>query len=170
MKLPILKYPDPVLARKAAAVAEITPELRQLAADMVETMYESEGIGLAAPQVGEGCRLIVVDVSGPEDRTDLRVLVNPEILTAEGQVDSEEGCLSVIGLRSTISRAERVQVRGLNLDGQDVIIDADGLLAICLQHEIDHLEGVLFIDRMSRLKRAFYDKKVKKCQKDKKSA
>lgn len=170
MKLPILKYPDAVLANKSEEVREITPELKQLAADMAETMYENEGIGLAAPQVGDCRRLIVVDVSGPEARTDLRVLVNPTVVTTEGKVESEEGCLSVVGLRSTIDRAEKVTVRAQNLDGQDVLIDADGLLAICLQHEIDHLEGVLFIDRMSRLKRSIYDKKVKKWQKDKKSA
>lgn len=165
MKREILVYPDPRLAQKSEAIQEVTPEIRKLADDMVETMYEGDGIGLAAPQVGECRRLITVDITGPSLREDLRVILNPEIVSAEGEVDSEEGCLSVRELRAKVKRAEKVRVKGMDLDGNPVDIDADGILAICLQHEIDHLNGTLFIDRLSRLKRSFYDKKVKKWQK-----
>lgn len=158
----ILTYPDPVLAQKAEHISEITDEVRRLAHDMAETMYANDGIGLAAPQVGESCRLIVVDVSGPKVRDDLRVIVNPVIESREGTVESEEGCLSVSNYRSNVCRAERVRVTGQDLQGNEVDIEADDILAICLQHEIDHLDGVLFIDHISRLKRALYDKKVKK--------
>ncbi|NJB67963.1 peptide deformylase [Desulfobaculum xiamenense] len=167
MKREILAYPDPVLAQKAAEITEVTPELRQLVEDMVETMYEDDGIGLAAPQVGESIRLVVIDITGPKLREDLRVLVNPVITSREGEVESEEGCLSVIGLRAKITRSEKVTVDATDLDGNPVHIDADGLLAICLQHEIDHLDGVLFIDYVSRLKRSLYDKKVRKWVKQK---
>jgi len=166
----ILKYPDPILTTKAKEVTEITPEIRQLAEDMAETMYENRGVGLAAPQVGECCRLIAVDVSGPDDRKELMFLVNPVVMSKEGEVEDEEGCLSVVQFRSKVKRAEKVVVKALNLDGEPVEIPADGLLSICLQHEIDHLDGVLFIDRISRLKRALYDGKVKKWMKTKKSA
>jgi peptide deformylase len=169
MKREILVYPDPRLAEKSREIDEITPEVKKLAEDMVETMYESDGIGLAAPQVGECCRLIVVDITGPQLREDLRIIVNPEIVSAEGETESEEGCLSVRELRSKVKRAGKVKVRGKDLDGKAVEIDAENLLAICLQHEIDHLEGTLFIDRLSRLKRSLYDKKVKKWQKQEKA-
>lgn len=165
MKREILTYPDPKLAQKAEPIEEITPEIKKLAEDMVETMYERDGIGLAAPQVGESCRLIVVDITGPSLREDLKVIVNPEIVTSEGQVEYEEGCLSVREIKAKVKRAEKVTVRGRDLDGKPMEIEADELLAVCLQHEIDHLEGVLFIDRLSRLKRTLYDKKVKKWQK-----
>ncbi len=166
----ILTYPSPVLAQKAAPVEEITPELRQLAQDMAETMYEKRGIGLAAPQIGECCRLIAVDISGPEERKELMFLVNPEVVSKTGEVLEEEGCLSVANFRSKVKRAESVVVKAKDLDGKDVEIPADGLLAICLQHEIDHLDGVLFIDHVSRLKRAMYDNKVKKWLKARQSA
>lgn len=162
MKRKVLKYPDPVLARTAEPVEEITEELRTLAADMVETMYAEQGIGLAAPQVGECCRLVVIDVSGPDERTDLITLVNPQIIEAEGETESEEGCLSVASYRSVVARSETVKVKAQDLEGNDLEINADGILAICLQHELDHLDGKLFIDRISRLKRSLYDKKVKK--------
>jgi len=165
MKRDILVYPDPRLARQSEPIEEVTPEVRKLAEDMIETMYEGDGIGLAAPQVGECCRLITVDITGPKLREDLRVILNPQIVAAEGEVDSEEGCLSVRELRAKVKRAEAVKVKGMDLDGNPVEIDADGILAICLQHEIDHLEGTLFIDRLSRLKRTLYDKKVKKWEK-----
>jgi peptide deformylase len=163
MTRPLVYYPDPVLARRAEEIAEITPELRALADDMALTMYANEGIGLAAPQVGEGVRLVVVDVSGPQLREDLRVLVNPVITArSEETVESEEGCLSVRNYRANVERAAQVTVRATTLDGQDLTIEADELLAICLQHEIDHLDGTLFIDHISRLKRSLYDKKVRK--------
>jgi len=163
----ILKYPDPALARKSLAIGEIDDKLRQLAKDMAETMYANEGIGLAAPQVGECCRLVVIDITGPEKRENLQFLVNPRVIAVEGSVVSEEGCLSVSNYRSEVTRAERVTVEALDLDGNPVRIEADGLLAVCLQHEIDHLDGVLFIDHISRLKRSFYDKKIKKQQREK---
>ncbi len=158
----ILTYPDPVLSQKARPIEDIDDDIRRLAEDMAETMYAKDGIGLAAPQVGESCRLIVIDVTGPSNREDLRVIVNPVIESAEGEVESEEGCLSVSNYRCNVRRAERVRVTGLDLDGNPVDIEADDILAICIQHEIDHLDGTLFIDRISRLKRVLYDKKVKK--------
>ncbi|MFP5221521.1 MAG: peptide deformylase [Acidobacteriota bacterium] len=162
MPRPILKYPDPILSKRAQEITEITPELKELAKDMAEAMYEHRGIGLAAPQVGECCRLIAVDVSGPDERTELMFLVNPVIVSREGEVEDEEGCLSVVQLRAKVKRSEKVVVKARDLDGKDVEIPADGILAVCLQHEIDHLDGVLFIDHISRLKRALYDNKIKK--------
>ena len=159
----VLTYPNPVLKEKAEPVAEITPELRDLAKDMADTMYEYDGIGLAAPQIGEMIRMITVDVTGPDNREDLRVLVNPELeILGDEEVESEEGCLSVEDYRAPVTRAERVKVKATDLDGNPVEFEADGLLAVCLQHECDHLDGKLFIDRISRLKRNLYDAKVKK--------
>jgi peptide deformylase len=162
MSREILKYPNPILSKKAQEIAEITPAIRQLALDMAEAMYDKRGIGLAAPQVGECCRLIAVDISGPDERTDLKFLVNPVILSREGEVEDEEGCLSVAQFRAKVKRSEKVVVKAKDLDGNDVEIAADDVMAVCLQHEIDHLDGILFIDRISRLKRALYDNKVKK--------
>jgi len=161
-------YPDPVLAAKAAPVTEITDEIRTLAADMIETMYADKGIGLAAPQVGESIRLITVDLSGPDKREDPHVFVNPVLSNLEGEVDSEEGCLSVVGYRTTVTRAERLHLSATDLDGNPVEMDADDLMAICLQHEVDHLNGVLFIDKISKLKRTLYERKLKKWLKEKK--
>ncbi len=162
MILPVLQYPDPRLCRKSVPVTAVTPELRELAADMAETMYARDGIGLAAPQVGQAIRLVVVDVSGPEKREDLRILVNPVLTLSGPELESEEGCLSVPELRSTVCRAEKAHLEATDLDGNPVSLDADGLLAICLQHECDHLEGTLFIDHISRLKRMMYDRKMQK--------
>ena len=161
-------YPDPVLAAKAAPVTEITDEIRTLAADMIETMYADKGIGLAAPQIGESIRLITVDLSGPDKREDPHVFVNPVLSNLEGEVDSEEGCLSVVGYRTTVTRAERLHLSATDLDGNPVEMDADDLMAICLQHEVDHLNGVLFIDKISKLKRTLYERKLKKWLKEKK--
>lgn len=161
-------YPDPVLARKAAPVTEITDEIRNLASDMIETMYADKGIGLAAPQVGESIRLITVDLSGPDKREDPRVFVNPVLSNLEGEVESEEGCLSVVGYRTTVTRAERLRLSATDLDGNPVEMDADDLMAICLQHEVDHLDGILFIDKISKLKRTLYERKLKKWLKEKK--
>lgn len=159
----VITYPNPVLKQKAEPVVEITPEIRELAKDMAETMYEYDGIGLAAPQVGELVRLITVDISGPEAREGLMTLVNPELeMIGDEEVESEEGCLSVEDYRSTVARAGQVKVNALDLNGKPVEFEADGLLAVCLQHECDHLDGKLFIDRISRLKRNMYDAKVKK--------
>lgn len=165
----IVTYPDPVLARISAPVTDITDSVRDLVAEMTEIMYENKGIGLAAPQVGENVRLITVDLSGPDKREDLKVFVNPVLSKPEGEVDSEEGCLSVRGYRSTVTRAEKVHLSAMDLDGNPVELDADDLMAICLQHEVDHLNGVLFIDRISKLKRTLYERKLKKWLKQKKN-
>ena len=158
----VLTYPHPVLKKKAEPIAAITPEIRKLAEDMAETMYEYEGIGLAAPQVGELVRLITVDVTGPEERNGLMTFINPELELAGEEVESEEGCLSVEEYRAPVVRSGKVLLKGLDLDGNPMELEADGLLAVCLQHECDHLDGKLFIDRISRLKRSLYDSKVKK--------
>lgn len=158
----VLTYPNPVLAQKSADVDEITQEIRDLAEEMTQLMYENRGIGLAAPQVGESLRLVTIDLSGPDERTELMVLVNPVILSKEGRILDEEGCLSVPNLRAKVERADKVRVKAKNLEGEEVNLDAEGLMAICLQHELDHLDGVLFIDRISRLKRGMYDAKIKK--------
>ncbi len=148
--LPILHYPDPRLHTRAKPVAIVDKGIRKLAADMAETMYAAPGIGLAATQVNVHQRLLVLDIS--EDKSQLQVFINPEILSQEGACEGEEGCLSVPGIYETVKRSERVKVRALNLDGQPFEVEADGLLAVCLQHEIDHLDGKVFIEYLSRLK------------------
>jgi peptide deformylase len=148
--LPILHYPDPRLHTRAKPVAVVDAAIRKLAADMAETMYAAPGIGLAATQVNVHQRLLVLDIS--EDKSQLQVFINPEILSQEGACEGEEGCLSVPGIYETVKRSERVKVRALNLDGQPFEVEADGLLAVCLQHEIDHLDGKVFIEYLSRLK------------------
>ncbi len=162
MTLPILTYPNPILAQSAEPVGQCTPKLHDLAQHMLETMYTKEGIGLAAPQVGVSSRLIVLDVTGPDKRDDPKILVNPVIVSASGQTESNEGCLSVINLRCKVQRSECIRLQALDINGQPIEFDADAMLAICLQHEIDHLNGVLFIDRVSRLKRSLYEQKLKK--------
>lgn len=148
--LPILRYPDPRLNRVAAPVDKVDDGIRRLARDMAETMYEAPGIGLAATQVNVHKQLIVVDVS--EAKNELLVLVNPAIETADGCRLGEEGCLSVPGIYDKVERAERVTVRYLDLDGVERTIAAEGLLAVCLQHEIDHLRGKVFVQHLSALK------------------
>jgi peptide deformylase len=133
-----------------------------LAEDMAETMYAAPGVGLAAPQVGVSERLIVLDVRNKEGATGLITLINPEIIEAEGRVVEEEGCLSLPGITENVARAERVLVRGHDLEEREREIEAEGLLAVALQHEIDHLEGILFIDRLSRLKRGIIQRKIRK--------
>ncbi|CAH2032229.1 peptide deformylase [Trichlorobacter ammonificans] len=159
---PILSFPDPLLKQKSAPVEAVTDEVVQLARDMAETMYAAPGVGLAAPQVGVLQRIIVVDVSGKEEAPRLITVINPVITHAEGSVYEEEGCLSVPDYSASVSRHERVTVKGLSLEGQERIWQADGLLAIAFQHEIDHLDGILFVDRLSPLKRELYLKKCKK--------
>ena len=161
----IVTYPDPILARKSAPIEEITDEIRELADEMVEAMYENRGIGLAAPQIGENVRLVTVDLSGPDERTGLKVFVNPRITARSGSTETEEGCLSVRGCQAKVKRAECVTLEAQDLDGNDITLEADDLMAVCLQHEIDHLDGVLFIDHISRLKRSLYEKKLKKWKK-----
>ncbi|MDL2316792.1 peptide deformylase [Desulfovibrio sp. OttesenSCG-928-A18] len=162
MLLPILQYPDPRLLQKAEPVTEVTPEIRELAADMVETMYARDGIGLAAPQVGVPLRLVVIDISGPDAREDLRILVNPRLTLSGASQECEEGCLSVNSYRAKVERREFARVEAQDLDGNMLSFDADGLLAVCAQHECDHLDGVLFIDHISRLKRQMLDRKLNK--------
>ncbi len=163
--LNILKFPDPRLRTRAEPVTEFDDALRQLVADMFETMYEAPGIGLAATQVDVHKRLLVMDVS--EDKNRPMVLINPEILDAEGEEEMDEGCLSVPGYYETVRRAEKVRVRALNEHGESFEIEADGLEAVCIQHEMDHLEGKLFVDYLSSLKR---DRIRKKLEKQKKQA
>jgi peptide deformylase len=148
--LPILHYPDSRLHTRAKPVAVVDEGIRKLAADMAETMYAAPGIGLAATQVNVHQRLLVLDIS--EDKSQLQVFINPEILSKEGACEGEEGCLSVPGIYETVKRSERVKVRALNLDGQPFEVETGGLLAVCLQHEIDHLDGKVFIEYLSRLK------------------
>lgn len=150
--LPILRYPDPRLHKKAAPVERVDDSIRRLAANMAETMYEAPGIGLAATQVDVHKRVIVIDIS--EDKSQLLTLINPEILELAGEQMCEEGCLSVPGVYEKVARAERVRVRALNLRGESFTFEAEGLLSICVQHEIDHLEGKVFVEHLSRLKQA----------------
>lgn len=164
--LDIITYPDKRLRHKAAPVETVDDDVRQTIADMAETMYAAPGMGLAAVQVGIDKRIIIYDISGPEDKPELEVLINPEIVESEGtQLSESEGCLSVPDFRSDVKRFERVKVEALDRDGQAIEIDTDGLHAIVLQHEIDHLDGVLFIDKISALKREMYKRKVKKALK-----
>ncbi len=148
--LPILHYPDPRLHTVARPVTEFNDELRRLVADMAETMYEAPGIGLAATQVNVHQRIVVIDVS--EDKSARMALINPEILERSGEHVGEEGCLSVPGIYEKVTRAERVKVRAFDEHGQQREFDADGLLAVCIQHEIDHLDGKVFVEYLSSLK------------------
>jgi peptide deformylase len=158
----ILKYPNPTLKTVSLPVKNITEETVRWIEDMVETMYAAPGIGLAAPQVGLPQRIIVLDINYKEPGKNLIKLINPEIFHAEGEVTWEEGCLSVMDFTAEIKRAERVEVRGLDEKEQEIRIEAEGLLSVALQHEIDHLDGKLFIDRISRLKRDLYTRRLKK--------
>jgi peptide deformylase len=160
--LTILAYPDPRLRKVAAPVAAFTPEVRQLVRDMADTMYAAPGVGLAATQVDVHQRVIVMDVS--EARDDLRVFVNPEILAAEGQAEAEEGCLSVPGYYDTVTRAARVRVRACDARGVAFELDAEGVLAVCIQHEMDHLLGRVFVDHLSPLKQARLKARLRKKQ------
>lgn len=158
--LPILRYPDPRLKTIAAPIDKIDDGIRRLARDMAETMYEAPGIGLAATQVDVHKRLIVIDAS--ETRDGLLVLINPELIERDGVQVCEEGCLSVPGIYDKVERAERVVVRYLDLDGQEQTISADGLLAVCLQHEMDHLVGKVFVEHLSMLKQMRIKNKLAK--------
>jgi peptide deformylase len=158
----VVKYPDPVLAKRGAEVTEFDAALKKLAEEMFESMYAAQGIGLAAPQIGISKRLTVIDLSfnkKPEDRI---VLVNPEIIEREGRQHEEEGCLSLPEIREKVTRAAKVKVRAQDVKGEWFEIEGEELLARAFQHEIDHLDGVLFIDRLSRLKRDLIVRKIKK--------
>jgi peptide deformylase len=156
----ILHFPDDRLRRKASPVELVDDEVRQLIDDMFETMYDAPGIGLAAIQVNVSQRVIVVDVS--EDRSEPVALVNPEITRLDGVEEMDEGCLSVPGIFEKVSRADSITVKALNRQGEQIEMEADGLLAVCIQHEIDHLDGKLFIDYLSELKRQRIRKKLVK--------
>jgi peptide deformylase len=161
--LPILTYPDAALKEVSAPVETIDDALGALIDEMLETMYQAPGIGLAAPQIGRCIRLVVMDVPLDENsRTGPLALINPRIVHQEGKIINEEGCLSLPGLKSEVERASRVVVEALDRTGKPFIIDGNDLLAICLQHEIDHLDGKLFLDHISSLKRALYRKRRKK--------
>jgi peptide deformylase len=167
--LPIRIYGDPVLRRKAAPVEKIDDGIRRLAADMLETLADAEGVGLAGPQVGESRRLIVVHppAGRGEEREEPRVLVNPEVVETDGpQVSGEEGCLSIPGIYEDVKRKERVRVKALDLGGGEVELTADGWAARILQHEIDHLDGVLFIDRVGPMRRALLRKRLRELQEE----
>jgi peptide deformylase len=159
---PILKYGDSPLHERAAPVAAITPEIDRLVEDMVETMYAAPGIGLAAPQVGVMQRIFVVDLSLGRDAAGLITFVNPEFVTREGMQIEEEGCLSVPGFNATVVRPSRAVVRGLDRRGQPLEIDGSGLLARAFQHEMDHLDGTLFVDRLRGIKRDLIVKRIRK--------
>ena len=162
----ILKYGEPILEQAAGPVTEFdTPELHELIADMFETMYASKGVGLAAPQIGVAKRVSVIDTSVGEDESKKVVIINPEILSKEGSQTGEEGCLSIPGFREPLTRANKVTVRAQNEKGEAVELDGEELLARAFQHEIDHLNGILFIAHLSALKRDIIRRKIKKLQK-----
>jgi peptide deformylase len=163
-RLQILEFPDPRLRTRAQPVEHVDASLRQFIDDMFETMYAAPGIGLAATQVNFHKRVLVIDIS--ETRDEPLALINPEILERQGIEETEEGCLSVPGIYDKVTRAERIRVRALNRDGQPIEFDADGLLAVCIQHEIDHLDGKLFVDYLSDLKRTRIRKKLEKERKE----
>lgn len=159
----ILTYPDKFLKKKTDSVENIDGAMQSVFDDMATTMYEAPGVGLAAPQVGIGQSFIVYDVAPREDGRDLHVLVNPKIISSEGEIISEnEGCLSVPEFRADVKRAELILVEGVDREGNPVRFEADGLLSIVIQHELDHLNGTLFIDRISALKRQMYKRRVLK--------
>lgn len=160
----ILKYPDPRLREVAAPVAEVTDELRVLIDDMAETMYSSNGCGLAANQIGVDKRIFVVDCAGENEPSQLMAFVNPEIVQTDGSQTWEEGCLSFPGVSEEIKRAERVKVRALDRHGKPFELEADGLLAVAIQHELDHLNGVLMVDKLSALKRRMMGRKLAKAK------
>jgi peptide deformylase len=162
--LKILHYPDPRLHTVAKPVATVDDDIRQLAADMAETMYSAPGIGLAATQVDRHIRMILVDISETKDQ--LKILINPEILAKDGETVYEEGCLSVPGIYDKVTRAEHIKVRALDLHGNPFELEADGLLAICIQHEIDHLNGKVFVEYLSRLKQSRIKSKLLKQAKE----
>lgn len=162
--LNILHFPDERLRTKAKPVAEVTDKHRTLISNMLETMYDAPGIGLAATQINVHERILVIDIS--EEKNQPIVLINPEILAKEGDQEFDEGCLSVPGIYETVHRAEKIQVKALNREGESIEMNAEGLLAVCIQHETDHLDGKLFVDYLSQLKKQRIRKKLEKQQKN----
>lgn len=161
--LAILKFPDERLRTRARPVEAVTDDTRKIIDDMLETMYGAPGIGLAATQVNIHLRIVVIDVS--QEKDDPLCLINPQIVADEGSEEYEEGCLSVPGIYESVERAETIKVKALNRDGESFVLETDGLLAVCIQHELDHLEGKLFVDYLSPLKRNRIKKKMEKQQK-----
>ena len=162
MLRPIVRHGAAVLHRSAEPVAEITPEIEALVDDMIQTMYAAPGIGLAAPQVGVGKRIFVCDVSVGRNPSDLLVFINPEFIERDGMQLEEEGCLSVPGFNATVARPSRAILKGLNRQGEPQTVEGTGLLARCFQHEMDHLDGTLFIDRLRGLQKDLIVRKIKK--------
>jgi len=158
--LPILEFPDPRLRKVASRVASVSPDIQRLVHDMAETMYAAPGVGLAATQVDVHKCIIVIDISEAKD--DLKVFINPEIIAAEGEAECEEGCLSVPGYYDKVTRAAKVTVRALDADGRSFELQAEGMLAVCIQHEMDHLLGKVFVDYLSPLKRARLQARLRK--------
>lgn len=161
--LKILNYPDPILKRESEPVREVTGDIRRLIDDMAETMYAAPGVGLAAPQIGRSVRIIVIDINIREEgKRDLISLINPEIIEHSGEIVWEEGCLSIPDYTADVRRSERVAVKGLDRDGRENIVVGEGLLSVALQHEIDHINGILFIDRLGPIKRDLIKRRLKK--------
>ncbi len=159
---PILRYGADVLHRPASPVGEITPDIKRLVDDMIQTMYAAPGVGLAATQVGVPLRIFVADISIGRNSADLITFINPEFVERDGMQLEEEGCLSVPGFNATLARPSRAVVKGLNRDGQEQVVEATGLLARCFQHEMDHLEGTVFVDRLKGLQKDLIVRKIKK--------
>jgi peptide deformylase len=166
---PILEFPHPVLRQKAARITVFNERLAELVKDMTETMYDAPGIGLAAPQIGESIQLIVVDIARLEQQQEVMVMINPVIIAQEGSQIDEEGCLSVIDLIANVTRYQKITVAFQDLSGVARVISTEDRFAVVLQHEIDHLHGILFLDHLSALKRTLYKKKVKKILADNKA-
>lgn len=158
----ILTYPDPELKKKSAPVTIINEKIIELVKDMAETMYAAPGIGLAAPQIGVHQRVVIIDISPKDEESNLIVAINPEIVHAEGSSFEEEGCLSVPQYGASVKRHASVVVKALNLEGEEVTYQAEGLLAVAFQHEIDHLDGILFVDHLSPLKKDIFKKKYRR--------
>jgi peptide deformylase len=163
--LEIKTYPDLILKKKATEITEIDGNIHKLIDGMLETMYKAKGIGLAAPQVGISKRLIVININSQEKKYSPLVIINPQIVSKEGEILSEEGCLSIPGFFTTLKRSEKVFVKGIDRKGKEIEIETNGLLGRAIQHEIDHLDGILLIDRISPLKRELFKKKYLKTKK-----
>ena len=158
----ILHYPDKRLRNPGAKIEKVTPEIKQLVEDMAETMYAAPGVGLAATQIGEAVSLFVIDIAEQDEPSDLRVFINPEILEREEEITWTEGCLSFPGVTEDVDRAAKVKVRALDRNGKSFTLEAEGLLAVAIQHEFDHLEGVLMIDHLGPLKKRLVHRKMQK--------